>query len=342
MSAASRKKHSNAHKGFQAGDDQLEVSSLIAGAGNGRDVEQRLGRTIDAVTNLPTNEEGLVNADDLVKAGDELNRALKEISDSTPNTEKKGLDLQRSIETSLAASNVTDFEVTGDEPTTELTVTDGAGVIAKPAFEPEGVIETEWRKVLYVGKNLIAIMVRGVRDDLFGEGYSAELKRVVEVEPYAITGLTTGFKLADYSKTQKRMTMKESQACISLLERHGRWIDKLLHRWAVRYNDYLIDAESAAGNRAYKPKITEDDVTIDVLFIEPDHSGTKVLTAWKGTNLLPSNYTGLESFLHTDGRRSDDEPVKFDLAGNYARSEKIDEEAQAALDAVFEASLTKA
>jgi hypothetical protein len=303
MSAASRKKHSNAHKGFQAGDDQLEVSSLIAGAGNGRDVEQRLGQAIDAATKLPTNEEGLVNADDLVKAGNELNAALKEISDSTPAT--------------------------------EVTTTDGTGVVAKPAFEPEGMLETDLRKILYVGKNVIAIVVRGVRDDLFGEDYNAELKRVIEVEPYAISGLTTGFKLADYSKTQKRMAMKESEATISLLERHERWVDKLMHRWAARYNDYLLDAESAAGNRAYKAKITEEDVTIDVFFIEPDRTGTQVLAAWKGTNLFPTDYTGLESFHHHDKWRGDEQPVKFTLSGNYTRSEKVDADAQAVFDAVL-------
>jgi hypothetical protein len=331
MSAASRKKHSNTHKGFQAGDDQLEVSSLIAGASNGRDIEQ------------------------------------------------KGLDLQRSIETSLAASNVTDFEVIDDtapqqanisivldehgqppkQPKSVLTVS-GGGRIAQAIADsfdtnqeraeldltsnpPHGYVPShidesagtpvateETRSNKYVGQDIRAYVVR-IGSKLEGE-LADTIVAMIELHAERINGLRTGFTVGQYTNTQRRAMMTGSEARINLQELQGRPFDRALHAWADRYNDY--QAASERKMPASHQKLEVDDVTIDVLFIEPDSTGTLVHSAWLGSYLYVSSYSGLESYKVEAGDSHCSQGIRFDLSGEYKRNVLVDKQAQDKLDSL--------
>jgi hypothetical protein len=345
MSAGSRKKHSNGHKQYQGGtQDHLEVESLLAGAGNGRDIEerlnaglkatevldlsaeQRLDKAIDGATNLPTNEQGQVNADDLVKAGNELNAALKEVArrpEAGPAPAAEGVAwVKKDAPEDGVMGGVPGFGIGNEGP-----VTAGNADTEK---QPEGLTP---RKV-YEGRNIVAVVVRGVRDALFTAKFNAELKDLIEFQSFRIKGLRTGFKVGDISKTQVRVIQADSQVQLSWLEREGRHIDTLMHQWGDRYNDYLLDAEQAKDNRAYKAKIAQEDVTIDVVFFEPDPQHRTVLAAWKGVNLYPALYLGLDSMRDTNGCAYGDQAVSAHFAGTYVRGSNVMEEAQKLLDGI--------
>lgn len=186
----------------------------------------------------------------------------------------------------------------------------------------------------YKRRNIIAVVVRGVKESLFADGFNGTLKVLLEQYPDRITGLRTGFEAGNYSSTQKRIQAFPSEARFELAELEGRVVDDTLHKWADVYNDYATEQEGLAKKPAnYGVKIKEEDVTIDVLFIEPDSSLKKVSAAWLGKNLFPSRYSGIDSnrelFAEVDRTRT---IVTFDLAGKYSRSEQVNEQAQAVLD----------
>jgi hypothetical protein len=330
MSAASRKKHSSAHKGFGAGGDQLEVDALIAGAGNGRDIEQR------------------------------------------------GLDLQRSIEQSLAASNVESFEVIDDEapqqanisivldedgqppkqPESVLTVSGGRiaqailapidpnqeraeldltsnpphGYVPSHLNEPEGtlVATEEIRSNKYVGQDIRAYVVR-TGSKLSGD-LGNTIVSMIELQAERINGLRTGFSVGQHSQTQRRAHMTESEARLFLQEQQGRPFDRALHAWADRFNDYQVASERKMP--ASHTKLELDDVTIDVLFIEPDATGKLVHSAWLGSYLYVSAYSGLESYKVEAGDSHGTQGISFDLSGEYKRNVLVDQQAQDKLDSL--------
>ena len=327
MSAGSRKKHNNSHKQYQGGSqDHLEVESLLAGAGNGRDVEERLSagvkaaealdpavrerldKAVEGVTNLPTNEQGMVNADDLVKAGSELNESLKQIANPAPPEDG----------------------IMGGVPGigNEGPVT--AGNVDTPARDYTNIWEAAPKRYLvdmpYRGENVVAFVLRTPKAELFGEDFGPTLKEMLELHPYEIVGLKSGFKIGEFTKTQQRTQYAPSMVTVAVVERQGRVIDSLMIRWAERYNDYLLDAEQARDNRSYKAKIQAEDVTVDVMFVELDESNKNVLMAWKGTNLYPSRYSGIDSARRVHERGH--ECVYFDLSGNYQRGVGVNNEAQ--------------
>lgn len=300
MSAASRKKHSSAHKGFGAGGDQLEVDALIAGAGNGRDIE------------------------------------------------KKGLDLQRSIETSLAASNVTEFEVADDAPPQQANISIVLDEQGQPPKQPESVLTVsgpartiqpegksvpveETRKSEYVGQDVRAYVIR------VGNKIETTLGRMIiamiELHPERIKGLRTGFSVSQITNTQTRARPAESEASFHLHDQADRPFDRALHAWADRYNDYQLDLEKKMP-ASRNTKIELDDVTIDVLFIEPDASGKLVNVAWLGTLLYPVSYSGLDSYKVEAGDHHGTQGIRFDLGGKYVRGALVDKQAQDKLDSL--------
>lgn len=282
MSAGSRKKHSSAHKGYQGGD-HLEVERLLAGAGNGRDIEQRLGGG----------------------AGGEAEF----------NPESKPSDV---IVLSEGGSEL------AQESAPEAPV---VGINAEPVFQQDLT-----PRDAHMGTNIVAVVTRGLRESLFAENFNASLKHLIELQSVRIKGLRTGFKVGEYSKTQTRVIHAESQAQITWLERQGRHVDNLIHEWADRYNDYLLDAEQAKDNRAYKPKISLEDVSIDVVFFETDSLRRKVIAAWKGVNLYPAHYIGLDSARDIEGYPFGKQHVSAHFAGNYTRGANVVAEAQKLLD----------
>lgn len=190
----------------------------------------------------------------------------------------------------------------------------------------------------YKRRNIIAVVVRGVKESLFADGFNGTLKVLLEQYSERITGLRTGFAVGDYSSTQKRMLALLSEAHFELTELEGRVVDNTLHKWADVYNSFIVEQEGLAKKPAsYEPKFKEEDVTIDVLFIEPDSSLKKVSAAWFGKNLFPSRYSGIDSSREPFAE-SDRTSVAFDLSGKYSRSEQVNEQAQAVLDGLVVSS----
>lgn len=289
MSAGSRKKHSNIHKQHQDGNqDHLEVSSLLAGAGNGRDVEARLGgaaKLAESLDNPSPPEDGIMGG--VPAIGNE-----GPVTAGNADTEKQPEGQPRRVDVGRIADNA------------------------------------------YQGRNIIAVLVRGARETLFEPGFNDSLKALVELHPVKIRGLRTGFKVGELSKTQTRVMPTASQAQFTWQERQNRLIDTTMHHWGDRYNDYLLDEEQARDNRSYKAKISLQDVTIDVVFFETDATHARVLAAWKGTNLRPVHYTGLESVLDIEGYPFGKQYVSAMLDGTYARNPAVLVEAQTLLNGI--------
>ncbi|BDD79777.1 hypothetical protein [Burkholderia phage FLC9] len=367
MSAASKKKHSNAHKGFQAGADQLEVSALIAGAGNGRDVEERLGggrrlteredikpedmvfggapgytgednggdvqerlgAAIDGVTNLPTNEAGEVSAEDIVKAGNELNATLKEISGSTPGIGNEGPVTAGNADTPapkveqrlgrLARAILTPDDLKAPRPELDL---------SQPSATP-GYVPPLVPNALHKGRNVITIVTRGVKPELFSTNFNEIVKHLLELAPESISGLSTGF----YESADGVLEDNQVSPLINATEREGRPYDRILTEWARRFNDYRRDSKKSVPASQKVTLLKEEDVTINLFFIEPDETGTKVLAAWQGTNVRPSSYHGIESIRNIHGSISQ-HTLTIGLEGNFKRGDAVLEAAQKAFDAL--------
>jgi hypothetical protein len=302
MSAGSRKKHSNNHKQYQDGNqDHLEVSSLLAGAGNGRDVEARLGgaaKLAESIDNPPPPEDDIMGG--VPGIGNE-----GPVTAGNADTEKQPETQPGRIAEAFSTSEV------GAEG-------DGGHITNN----------------VYQGRNIIAVLVRGTRESLFEPNFNESLKALVELHPIKIKGLRTGFKIGELSKTQTRVMATASVADFTWLERQDRVIDTTMHHWGDRYNDYLLDEEQARDNRSYKAKISLQDVTIDVVFFETDATHTRVLAAWKGMNLRPVHYTGLLSARDVGGYPFGNQCVTATLDGTYVRNPAVLAEAQALLDGV--------
>jgi hypothetical protein len=365
MSAGSRKKHNNSHKQYQGGNqDHLEVEALLAGAGNGRDVEERLSAgvkaaealesatrehlktAIDGVTNLPTNEQGMVNGDDLAKAGSELNEALKDVAgrpeagpkppaegvfwtrrDSPEDGVMGGVNAQEGTNVGRIADSILKSEdvVFSNKLAPALDLEAGSGPGYAPEIDPK-----QTGPARYKGKNLIAIVVRSVKESLFPQAFGEQLRNIIELRPITITGLRTGF-----TKTAGTLRAEDSSATFGMPELYGRPIDHLMHKWMEVYNKCpSIDQRERMGVVEKQRAIQHEDVTIDVMFIEPDETGMKVVTAWLGTNLYPDYYSGIDSFRDIRRGERDDVKIVFRLEGKYTRGEHVDAQAQTLLNGI--------
>jgi hypothetical protein len=342
MSAGSRKKHSSNHKQFQGNADQLEVSSLIAGAGNGRDVKERLDKAIEGVENLPTNEQGLVNADDLVKAGNELNAALKEVSTPSPPNDGvmggvPGIGNEGPVSAGNAdtpnneegnnMSRIGDAIMKDGLPPRDTKVElDLSRSSATPGYAPD--LERWLTNQPFYQPNLIAVVTRGVKEELFHPQFMPTIKSMIELQALSITGLKTGFTVLG-----GEVCLHESEAIFQMQERYGRVIDRTLHLWGQRYQDYLTQQTAKATMTASQKKkaMTLDDVTIDVVFFEIDKTHTAIARAWLGTNLHVGRYPGIQSQRDlTAGQR--EVFVEFSLEGKYTHNEHAEAVAKAELD----------
>jgi hypothetical protein len=311
MSAGSRKKHNNSHKQYQGGNqDHLEVEALLAGAGNGRDVEERLSAG--------------------VKAGSELNEALKEVFNMQPpndgvvgsNNTQEGMNMGRIAAAILKPG---DLEAAAKDDRPDLCLEHG-GI---PGYAPE-IDPKQTGLARYKGKNLIAIVVRSVKESLFPQAFGEQLRNIIELRPITITGLRTGF-----TKTAGTLRAEDSSATFGMPELYGRPIDHLMHKWMEVYNKCpSIDQRERMGVVEKQRAIQHEDVTIDVMFIEPDETGMKVVTAWLGTNLYPNYYSGIDSFRDIRRGERDDVKIVFRLEGKYTRGEHVDAQAQTLLNGI--------
>lgn len=143
---------------------------------------------------------------------------------------------------------------------------------------------SEWvSNTRYVPRNLIAVVTRNVSDDQAdGESFAASIKAVLEVHPILICGLWTGFSASGMFMPDPAFRMPE---------KYGRPIDRLLMKWRYDYDCYRRVACVADG----KEVPTVEQCTVDVMFIEPDPTFTKVVQAWHGIRMFPEEYSGIHS-----------------------------------------------
>ncbi|BDD79781.1 hypothetical protein [Burkholderia phage FLC9] len=125
---------------------------------------------------------------------------------------------------------------------------------------------------LYHPRNVIAIVTRNLTQSEKAaeaqidnaEYFDRMAQAVIEYYPKQISGLTTGFN-------KDGMTLPQADFLIN--EKYGRLIDKFLQWW------YGANA-----------------LSVDVMFFEPDPTHTKVVAAWKGVNMRPAYYSGIQSY----------------------------------------------
>lgn len=332
MSAGSRKKHSNAHKGFQGGSDHLEVQSLLAGAGNGRDVEQRLGggksapeEVIDPAVLAALEKQAAQPSGDPDSGQEALSIGNEGPvsagnADTPNNSEQEEKNMSRLSQAFLSPETL-DAALKAPRPELDM---QSSGPIGYIPADRVGYVPN----MPHQGRNLIAIVTRGVKADLFSPTFSDIVKHMFELAPQSITGLTTGFRKLDRGESLEDLV---SEPVIGVVERKGRVFDKVLTEWARRYNDYLLDKKKQVPASQRALAIQESDVTIGLFFIEPDDTGTKVLAAWEGTNVYPSYYPGIGSMRNLHGR-IDEYNLTVGLGGQFRRGESVLAAAQKELD----------
>lgn len=199
--------------------------------------------------------------------------------------------------------------------------------------DPVG-IETWITNRAYRPRNLIAFVVRGVKDTLFPEAFNVSLKSLIELHPLRFAGLKTGFKLDYVSATQLRVIPSPCDVDFDVIEKYGRPIDTLLHKWGDVYNSYLIDHEKSIKNPSNKATISEEDVTVDVMFLETDPTHTCVANAFLGKNLRVIYYSGIKSARDVSVLTPERVKTKFTMDGVFSRGSTVDQQAQALLDEV--------
>lgn len=312
MSAGSRKKHNSAHKSFGAGSsDHLEVAALIAGA----DAPAVFGENTKDATYFP-RQIGVEETPSLPQA--EQAPSLDQLANAA------GVEVSPTgrVARAFLSPEALDAAIKAPKPELDLNYAGPPGYVPDHVSAPHG--------GQYVSEDVQACIVR-VGSKLEGE-LGNLIVAIIELHAEHISGLRTGFTVSQYTTTQVRALPTESRAAIHLTEKYGRPVDRTMHSWADRYNDYQVDNEKKKP--ASEPKIQLEDVTIDVLFIEPDPTGTLVNTAWLGRNLYPAYYSGIDSSKMEPGLNHSTHGIHFDLAGQYSRNKSVDTQAQTKLDAL--------
>lgn len=144
-----------------------------------------------------------------------------------------------------------------------------------PTLTEQGILE--WvSNTPYYPRNLIAFVIRNGLPEALGEGeiVAQTVRALIEMYSLEISGLNTAF--SSTSKPTKTVAFK-------FAERYGRPIDSFFTWWYDKYQ-----AAWAKGDIG-------DDGTIDVMFLEPDPTHTKVTHAIFMYRMRPTQYTGIES-----------------------------------------------
>ncbi len=160
----------------------------------------------------------------------------------------------------------------------------------------------------YVQRNLIAILLeapRGFKDLPNPEVWTATLKNLVELHAQSIEGLTSTLTVeyvenaiggaGEMQEDISNVTRARSVPVFNWPEKYGMAINTFLNGWIV---NLIGDPETKVPRVMNITKDTPDSAPIDllpdytgmsVLFIEPNPTHTKVVSAWLSTNMMPKS-----------------------------------------------------
>jgi hypothetical protein len=155
----------------------------------------------------------------------------------------------------------------------------------------------------YVRRNLIAILIeapRGFQDLENPDYWVSTLKNLVELAPKSIEGLQQTLSVehienpfggaGEVQQDISNVTRARSAPSFTWTEKYGKAIAAFLNGWVL---NLIMDPETKyprVVNNAEKPTDLLPDYTgMTVLFLEPDPTGTKVITAWLSTNMRPNS-----------------------------------------------------
>jgi hypothetical protein len=120
------------------------------------------------------------------------------------------------------------------------------------------------------------------------------LRAMVELFSLRTSGLNSGFRIEDGIPVG--LVCKPE---FWFHERYGRVCDKAINSW---FYDYVVPALARTGECLGKP-ITEETaeaISMDIMFFEVDPTHTVVMEAWYGYDLIPHDYSGIESIRDLD------------------------------------------
>jgi hypothetical protein len=158
----------------------------------------------------------------------------------------------------------------------------------------------------YMRRNIIAVLVeapRGFQHLPNPELWVATLKSLIELHAQKVDGLTSTLKV-DFSEVAvggagemqqdiKNVTRERSEPSFTWVEKYGKPINAFFTGWITQL---MMDPITKVPNIMTRNDPTKrptdilpDYTSCTVLFIEPDPTHTRVVTAWLSTNMMPDS-----------------------------------------------------
>jgi hypothetical protein len=183
-----------------------------------------------------------------------------------------------------------------------------------------------------------------------GAGMTRRLKALVETKARAITGLNSSLtaefeevvasKSGEVMQTLTKVSRERSNPNITWNEYKGMPIFKDFSRWMIDLlEDPLTGAPGVIRYASYQddgsPELMGDDISMTVLFIQPNHNLTGVDYAYMCTNMMPITLTNESALEQATARVAVEHSIDFTaftLPGDQVDS--VMREAQEYLDSV--------
>jgi hypothetical protein len=154
----------------------------------------------------------------------------------------------------------------------------------------------------YVRRNVIAILIeapRGFQDLENPDYWVSTLKNLVELAPKTIEGLSQTLTVehienpfggaGEVQQDISNVTRQRSAPQFTWNEKYGKAVASFLNGWVL---NLIMDPETkyprVVKNSDKPTDLLPDYTGMTVLFIEPDPTHTKVITAWLSTNMRPT------------------------------------------------------
>lgn len=154
----------------------------------------------------------------------------------------------------------------------------------------------------YVRRNIIAILIeapRGFQDLEDPDYWVSTLKNLVELAPKTIEGLSQTLTVehienpfggaGEVQQDISNVTRQRSAPQFTWNEKYGKAVASFLNGWVL---NLIMDPDTkyprVVKNTDKPADLLPDYTGMTVLFIEPDPTHTKVITAWLSTNMRPT------------------------------------------------------